>query len=251
MKKVTVLGCGPAGLLAAHAFASEGWNVKILSKKQPSRIGGAQYLHRFIPGLTNEEPDGEVTYLKVGTRDGYAEKVYGSAGANVSWDLYDDGQYDIWSLRRLYDHLWTQFEPFIEHAALDPDVVRLVSEEGLVVSSIPAKALCTGSHTFKYQPVWIIQQQRGIGGIPENLIVYNGLPETQHYRYSRIFGVEGWEFSNPSASEYDKAVNVKKPISTDCNCQPSIIRVGRYGKWEKSQLTHHAYEEALEVARAL
>jgi hypothetical protein len=251
MKKVTILGCGPSGLLAAAAYASEGWDVTILSKKQQSLIGGAQYLHRHIPEVTKDEPEGEATYLKIGTRDGYAEKVYGTASAPVSWDLYDAGTYDIWSLRGIYSRLWEMFEDRIRHVSLDHEMIRSLVGTGLIVSSIPANHLCQARHDFRFQSVWILQQPTREASMPENLIEYNGDPDFLHYRRSRIFGVEGWEFAHPSAAEFDGVVHVRKPISTNCDCLGGIQRVGRYGRWEKSQLAHHAYEQSLEVARAL
>lgn len=252
MKRVTILGCGPSGLLAAHAFALKGWEVNIISRKIPSKIGGAQYIHRAIPFITGTRPDGLVSYVKVGTRDGYAEKVYGDTRAEVSWDLYD-GNVPIWNMRRVYSKLWDLYEASIEPGEASPAMVADLSRKGLVVSSIPLVALCITPerHEFTRQPVFIVQMNTNAGGMPEHVILYDGIPEHQHYRYSRIFGVESWEFAMPSASEIEGVVHIQKPISTTCDCHPLVVKVGRYGKWEKSQLAHNAFEDGLEVADGL
>ncbi|HEY7420289.1 MAG TPA: hypothetical protein VH593_34240, partial [Ktedonobacteraceae bacterium] len=85
MIRAVVLGCGPAGLLAAHACSLNGADVRIFSLKRPSYISGAQYLHQAIPGLSGA-PDGDIMITKVGTREGYAKKVYGNANKATSWE---------------------------------------------------------------------------------------------------------------------------------------------------------------------
>ena len=34
---------------------------------------------------------------------------------------------------------------------------------------------------------------------------------------------------------------VRKPLTTDCNCHPDWLHVGRYGRWTKGVLSHDAY----------
>lgn len=249
--KVTILGCGPSGLLAAHAFSSEGWDVTILSKKKPSVIGGAQYLHRAIPGVTSHEPEGICEYMKIGTRDEYALKVYGSIHADVSWDLYAPGPVGIWSLRRIYNRLWDKYEPLIMGTELDAHMVKQLARDNFVVSTIPATLLCEGRCTFHSQRVYIFQKPVHEASIPEHFILYNGSSQHPQYRQSRIFGVESWEYAVPSAAEYEGVIKVNKPISTDCQCLPGVMRLGRYGRWDKAQLAHLAFEQAQEVARAV
>src|SRR5262245_15995908 len=86
--RVVVLGCGPAGLLAAHAASLYGCDVRILSIRQPSIISGAQFLHEHIPGVTGDI-DGHVLFMKAGTAGGYAKKVYGNSRIPTSWDLWE------------------------------------------------------------------------------------------------------------------------------------------------------------------
>src|SRR5215470_19138644 len=97
--KVAVLGCGPAGLMAAYACTVEGLTPHIYSKPNKSIIIGAQYLHLPIPNITLPEPEVEIKYVKVGTPEGYARKVYGNEAAPTSWDRFSEGLHKGWGLR--------------------------------------------------------------------------------------------------------------------------------------------------------
>ena len=33
---------------------------------------------------------------------------------------------------------------------------------------------------------------------------------------------------------------MRKPIATNCDCFPNVIRAGRFGTWKKGVLTHDA-----------
>ena len=55
---VAILGCGPTGLVAAHACAMKHIPFVIFSKKRKSFLFGSQYLHEPIPGVI-EEHEGE------------------------------------------------------------------------------------------------------------------------------------------------------------------------------------------------
>ena len=246
-KRIAVLGCGPAGLLAAHACQLSGNLVDIYSVYRPSPIGGAQFLHREIPGITDPSPDGKVYFVHVGSDVGYAIKVYGNAGAPTSWKEYHDGEHDVWNMRRAYARLWADYEKLIIDAPLDADRVdALVRSYDMVFSTIPLKAICRRpqEHTFDDQPVWISNEDRYTD---DNQIVYNGLdPEVAPwYRASKIFGVPGVEYPAPPVGI--DAVRVSKPLRNDCTCHPEVTLLGRYGKWQKGELIHHAYEGALKA----
>lgn len=246
--KVAVLGCGPAGLLAAHAVQIAGLSPDIFSVYKPSPIGGAQFLHRAIPGITDEEPDGKVYFVHVGTEMGYAQKVYGHPEAPTSWDAYRDGEHDVWNMRRAYARLWAGYEDKIIDGALDADKVEAISRSyPLTLSTVPLKAICGQRHEFTGQDVWITEEDRFTD---ENMIVYNGLSEAPWYRASRIFGVSGVEYPSEMAavSLWPKSpVRITKPLKNNCTCHPEVTMLGRYGKWQKGELIHHAYEGALKA----
>src|SRR5678809_864059 len=54
--RVLILGCGPSGLIAAHAAYNRGADFIVVSKARKSFMNGAQYLHAPIPGVSIKEP---------------------------------------------------------------------------------------------------------------------------------------------------------------------------------------------------
>jgi hypothetical protein len=122
-------------------------------------------------------------------------------------------------------------------------------------------------HKFDYVPVGIDgswsgptpAEDRGLWGASRNLVLCNGLgyderkPElTGWYRTSHIYDHDNTEWSTPNFMS-DRNRNsrglwrVRKPIRTNCDCWPSIIRLGRFGKWQKGELTHHAFNDVMEA----
>lgn len=241
--KVAILGCGPAGLLAVHGALQMGHEPFCYSIKQKSVIPGAVYLHEEIPGMTPEEPDGVVTFHREGTRDGYALKVYGNVQAPVSWDTFPTGEYEAWSMHDLYDRLWTEYGSSVIDQRLDDDLLDGVAESfPLTISSIPARALCKNHyHAFNGANVWISDE--AWRDCPDNGIVYNGEQSIPWYRTSRIFGYGATEYTVPVNGAYQGT----KPTHTNCDCRPDIKRVGRFGRWEKGVLVHHAFRQSMEV----
>jgi hypothetical protein len=220
----------------------------VYSIKQKSPIPGAVYLHEPVVGMTPEEPDGAVTFMREGERDVYAQKVYGRADAPVSWDTFPTGEYAAWSMHDLYDRLWNEYSGIIVDQKLDDDLLVGMEESyPLVISSVPARVLCNNSyHFFNGTQVWITDE--AWRDCPDNTIVYNGEPGIPWYRTSRIFGYGATEFpavigqAGPAG-----AFRGTKPTETNCDCHPNIQRVGRFGQWKKGVLVHHAYRQAMEV----
>lgn len=90
------------------------------------------------------------------------------------------------------------------------------------------------------------------------------------YRFSQINKYQAWEYSHKPTWdwEYDDMPDTTgnqldgrrqlsegiKPLWTNCACLMgfhNFHRLGRFGCWQKGVLTHHAYERALGVCRAL
>ena len=219
---ISILGCGPAGLLAAHAAALTGQDFIIYSKKQKSRIGGAQFLHVQIPGITLEQPDTYLDFIHIGTKRGYAMKVYGDPEADVSWGSYPDGYHPAWNMRAAYDRLWDLYEDVIDDQEVTPSFVHDALAGGdFIISSIPPMAYCIrpDHHFFRSQRVWITQGAT----TPDNSVMYNGAPDAKWYRASCIFEHASTEWPFIQAG----SVEVNKPLHTNCDCWPGIKRVGR------------------------
>lgn len=252
MIRVVVLGCGPAGLLSAHAASLHGCDVRILSIKQPSIIGGAQFLHEFIPGLTRG-PDGHVLFTKTGTRDGYARKLYGSSRIPVSWDLWEDAtSRPAWSMQKSYDMLWRMYARGIRHFSVSsPDDLRRAEQAGadLYISSLPAHAMCENlDHWFESVSMYIINKFIDVE-VPENTIIYNGNERVPWHRASNLFGHKSMEFAR--RPDNMGVLSGQKPTAHNCDCNPHWMRVGRFGQWKRGVLVHHAYNEVQNALQSL
>jgi hypothetical protein len=248
MIRVVVLGCGPAGLLAAHAASLHGCDVHILSLKQPSFINGAQFLHEGIPGVT-KEPDGHVLFTKTGSRDGYARKVYGSAKMPVSWDLWENAvSRPAWSMQKSYSLLWKMYVRGIKHFPVNSiEDIEAAEQIGadLYITSLPATSMCyNNEHIFESVPMYV--SRRFDAPIPENTIIYNGHVDVPWHRASSLFGHRSMEFSRRPMGV--NALVGTKPTAHNCDCNPHWMRVGRFGRWKRGVLVHHAFNE---VTRAL
>ena len=264
--RVAVLGCGPAGLMAALAavHAQNGYPNKdtiIFSRRQMSTLFGAQYLHAPIPGVTDESSRVTVSYDLFGTPEDYRRKVYGPMwdGSVSPEDLAEP--HDAWDLRGTYDKLWDLFEEFIVPAEIDRAGMRMIMDGqtiygkfDMVISSIPLPSICLKGHQFRSVTINAAGEApiRGIRlpyRVPANSVICNGLDHPSYYRVSNIFGhktAEWPEWIDPPISH----AQVQKPLDSNCDCWPEILRVGRYGEWRKGVLTHHAYERVLSTVAA-
>ena len=266
--KIAVLGCGPAGLLVAHAARMTGNIVIIFSKRQRSPMRGAQYQHVEIPGIPGNQPE-LLKYTLVGTVDDYREKVYAARNPDIIVSPAEyEGVHKCWDLRHAYDWLWHQFGNNVVNVEVTHTLLsQLTDSFDLVISTVPAPVLCEQEHQFNCINVWIdscwmgptTDEDPGLWRGIQHLVICNGLPMDSHrpertgwYRSSNIFQAANTEWS--SLESIPKRRNkpgllfkVRKPISTDCVCWPSIVRAGRYGAWRKGVLTHHAFQEAMAI----
>ena len=252
--RITVLGCGPAGLISAWIGTMKGHEVRVLSDKiEKSYLGGAQYLHSPIPFLSEEQPDTEIMVLKSGTRDGYAAKVYGDPDADVSLDRYGKFVVPGWNLFDAYNQLWEwatnndMIDTFKVTSSSDIEELALAGD--LLVSSVPRSVTCNSEHSFESRKV-LVKPELPVevlsGG--RDFIVYDGTAHNPYYRFSRLFGNEMSEY--PADADLPDAIEVRKPLKNNCDCwdhRGDIHFIGRYGRWEKSQLVSDAMDQANEV----
>lgn len=239
--RVAILGCGPSGLLAAHAYYQHSNRLAdIYSVKWKAVLPGTMYVHDAIPGLLSSARS--IEYRKSGDRAGYAEKVYGSPDAPCSWDLFPEGPRAAWSMYEIYDQLWDRFENrIIEERILPGHISGLMYDYDMVISTIPVLDLCMDEeHSFSYRKIYVLDSS--IRELPEGVIWYNGEKSDHWYRSSNIFGHESTE----STTSMLGAVVGTKPLSTDCDCHRGLIRAGRFGQWKKGVLVDHVYRETIE-----
>lgn len=256
--RVAVLGCGPSGLVAAHAAKMAGATVEIFSTKIKSALYGAQYLHAPIPLISNYEASVPIQYKLMGSAEDYRRKVYGDRVVQVSPNQLGEDHL-AWDIRDAYDRLWALYEHQIFNSKIDYYTVRdviLIGNWDRIYSSIPAPAICgrPGTHKFEHAVVWANGDAPDLGHfVPEaftdlgaDIIICDGTNRNSWYRYSNVFGhrtIEWPENHGNQASFY--AASVRKPISNDCRCwmaEPRIKRVGRYGAWRKGILVHEVFD---------
>jgi hypothetical protein len=243
-------------LFAAQALKLHGYNPAIISKKQKSVIYGAQYLHRPIPGLSSQAPTAEITTIRVGAPEVYAERVYGLGTIRTSWERVVPRS-EAWDLRATYDRAWEEFgDDIIDWTVSPAELTEFTGQFDLVISTIPAWAICQrpSEHYFKSLNILV---QKGVdlsSFVPDFIdedsswVMYNGTTQHAWYRASSIFGHTSIE----ARAEQHLVTNKSwepgfKIVDTDCDCHPTIVKTGRMGLWKRGVLTHHAFEHTIEA----
>lgn len=254
--EVAVLGCGPSGMVAAHAAREMGMSVTVFSRKLKSPIFGAQFLHAHIPNINDPEPHFVKWEHRRNPTDGlyrpedYLRKVYGSAwDGTVSDEMFNPGQ-QAWDLRAVYDELWGRFGQDVVNWSYTPDNLQYMIERGIsIINTLPRELLCQNKkeHFFNYTNIWALGDNHThmCPYRPDEMtVVYNGEPFPSWYRASNIFGHCTMEWpGSMKKPPVEGVVSVRKPILTNCSCWPTVRHVGRYGMWRKGVLLHHVYEQ--------
>jgi len=269
IKPIAIIGIGPSGLAAAHACRLAGVPMSIFSRDdQKSLLGGAQFLHRGLPLINEKENSFKIHYSLVGDSHVYREKVYGNEPVPfVSMDNVQHGQVvTAWSLIDTYEELWNEL---VETNTLNiekvhPSLIQGWIEKGFfsaIISSAPRPSVCRSqagmgyrTHTFVSQRIRILGESV-LGNAFDNTIIYDGTPNVSWYRTSRINGIGSTEWGDQWVEKklpYEgKFMIVRKPIRTDCNCWQSksipFLYVGRFGRWEKGELVHMAFDRTVEL----
>ena len=265
--KVAVLGYGPAGLIAAKVLVDLGFEVDVIGAGGKSVIGGAQYLHENVMNEFNTKPEAYIEFLKIGDRDNYARKVYTRPDVDVSWDHYE-GRQGAWALGPVYDLLWRYFEDNLIHDTFNGLSLAMLEDTkryDMIFNSIPAHAVCEwpSAHDFPRVPILLVPWS------PvhmNNVVVYSGRPEDAWYRTSTLFGESWTEFgvAQVKGEYFDTALTGKledegkllepvrgfKPLGTNCDCHPGIVRIGRFGLWDRKVLLHHVPKQVTEALKA-
>ena len=256
MSEVAVLGCGPAGMFATEAVVQAGHTPTIFSRKIRSVIPGSQYLHEGIPGLTPQYPDNCVQYVRMGTPEGYAKKVYGDEKRRTGWEAYSM-LYPSWNVVNAYDKAWERYENLIENATVDQGFLKeIVNQFDLVITTLPAPVLCNDGahHHFAGTPFWIKTLPVPYADRNKDIVIYNGLETDHWYRWSILSGVCSIESTSPPPEwlEDDTVLEGRKAETTNCDCWEGVVRAGRWAEWQHGVLLHDAFRTAeIEVARRL
>lgn len=262
--RIAVLGCGPAGLMAAHAARGLGHDITIFSEKvRQSRMFGAQYLHQPIPNATNLTKVAWVDYTLQGPMEGYRRKVYGDkAEVTVSPEQLQR-HHPAWDIRETYFRLWDLYAArmrMVERISWE-NFAEVTRDFDVVISSIPKTSTChwreTNRHLFHGINIYAKGEapEKGIHidvDCPRDMVICNGWMEPSWYRASNVFGhktVE-WSWSMVTSEAMRDAAVVEKPISNTCDCWPGTLYVGRYGSWTKGVLASDAYTRTVTALRS-
>lgn len=261
--KVAVLGCGPAGLIAAHAARSLGHDVTIFTKDpRPSKMYGCQYLHSPIPHATDLTRVAWVDYMLQGPIEGYRRKVYGDrAEVDLSPQTLTR-HHPAWDLRRTYFRLWDYYAARIKVVEVgNHNLVDIIGDGGfdLCISSIPKPALCGDpEHQFESTTVYVRGEAPDLGislddiDCPRDMVICNGDKTPGWYRASNVFGHKTAEWPWAAGMPLNSGAVVQKPIGNNCDCwSRSVLYVGRYGAWRKGILASDVYSQTLTALRAV
>ena len=242
--KVIVIGCGPAGLAATHAAIGLGANVEIIAPKAQTPQRGPLLLQRAIPGINTWHPDGTIhQYVVGGSILDYRYKLYGDINIGINGDKLVR-KYHAWRHDTTYDNMWAKYHHLIDDRWVSPREMATLHERcDLVVSTANTRAMCQdGNHSFVSKPV-AIMPYTSFPNQPHNTLIFNADPEVPWVRSSLVFGAAVTEW--PVEQAPSGARTIQKPISTDCDCYPHVLRTGRFGAFKNEVWIDTAYWDTL------
>jgi hypothetical protein len=255
--RVAIIGSGPAGLLAAHAVERSG-HEPIIYGQRSQNVDESQFLFECPPGL--ERQTFELTIDILGRPEDYAKKVYGDSAAPVSLQKLKTGVYQVTPLLEVYEFLWNVYGRTATQVRVDqlnlPDIARSVE---LTLNTMTAQDLCDDpSHSFEFVRTYMLKGEAS----GENIMYYNGANDPMHpwFRYSRIRGIGVFEYACPPTTwreaPGETIINGVKPTGNNCDCMitgdprlrgSKVQRIGRFGKWERGVMNHHAFQDAVAI----
>lgn len=241
--RVVVVGCGPAGLAAAHAAVGLGANVEVVAPKVKTPQEGPLLVQRPIPGINTDHPDGTIHQRVVGGSIlDYRYKLYGDINIGINGDILAP-QYHAWDHRATYDRLWKMHKNLIRDATLTRlGLFHMQYDKSidLVVSTANAMRLCFVPYQHQFRSAQVAVTPKAIyPGQPDDTIIFNAREGEPWVRSSRIFGVEVTEWLLDEHPEDARIIS--KPISSNCNCYPKLLRTGRFGAWRNETWVDTAY----------
>jgi hypothetical protein len=239
--RVAVIGCGVAGMAAAHAACGLADEVDIYAPKRKTPQRGPIMLHQPIPGINNAQPDGYVRQIVIGGSIlDYRLKLYGDVNIAINGDILEAG-FHTWRVPEAYDEMWNRYSHLIQDTYLEPIAVKyLAGKYDLVVNTAPVPNICLKPSIHKFNSVDIaLLLEASYPNQPANTVVYNSYPDIKWVRSSRIFEAECTEYKPEDAPL--ESITIHKPLSTTCNCHPRVLRTGRFGKWHNETWINHSY----------
>lgn len=269
---VAILGCGPTGLLAAHACAIYNVDFKIFSKKRKSFLFGSQYLHEPIPGISDFDDSVDITYQTIGSPVEYRRKVHGTAWDGIIAPEDFEKHDRAWNIRQAYDVLWRKYANRIGHYEIPakPDGQSTVghvnyshaeqnlhlSEYDLVISTVPRTYWRLPGDQFIHSKGWVLGDAPELGEFcpfstdEDNMIVCDGTKDVGWTRLSRVFGYTSIEWPEGARPPIPGVAEIIKPLRFESGGVPwpeNWLFTGRYGEWRKGVLVTDAFTQVLKA----
>jgi hypothetical protein len=254
---IVVIGCGPAGLAAAHAAVGLGCRVEVFAPKSKTPQKGPLLIQRPIPGINTDHPFGTVRQIVIGGSIlDYRYKLYNDINIGINGDILQPF-YHAWNHQVTYDELWRRYSGLIHDCLIRPDEMNLLPNYAdLVVSTANARNMCDrhpyppeyGGHEFISAEV-LVTPRASYPDQEEDTIIFNAGDEFKWVRSSRIFGNEVTEWL--PGTEIDGARKIWKPISSTCDCYPRVLRTGRFGAWRNETWVDTAYWDTYNAVKSI
>jgi hypothetical protein len=190
--------------------------------------------------MTITHPDGYVKQIVIGgSITDYRYKLYGDININIQGDILQGG-YHAWKIHETYDKLWATYSDLIHEFQVTPYTLEGMTDSfPLVVNTAPLNRFCLKNHSFRTRAV-ALRECTMFPNQSNNTIIFNADPAAEWVRSSLIFGnaVSEWPIGYITAPNY---MVIHKPISTDCDCFPTVLRTGRFGAWHNETWVDTAY----------
>jgi hypothetical protein len=257
--KVAVIGCGPAGLAAAHAAYGLGASVTIVSPEVESPQRGPLILQRPIPAITTDHPYGYIRQIVIGGSIlDYRYKLYGDINISIQGNILREG-YHGWNHIEAYQKLWKLYmDPchstnvtHIKLFATPLDIHDMRSQFDLIVNTAPLRDLChDGNHRFTFKAVQITDGY-SYPKQPEDTTIFNAGDKYPWVRSAYLFGNSCTEWLQGTAPRELEPFTIRKPISHDCNCYPFVLGTGRFGAWRNETWVDTAYYDTRDAIMSM
>lgn len=260
MAEVIVFGSGPSGLMAAHAAESAGHEVVRLwdaSPKPPDgKSAGVFYLHEPC-GL-----DVRSQIIRVsaeGDKREYARRVYGDADAPCNWPT-KPYEVEAWDGMAAVQMLWTRYADRVFNGLIDISMLQSFAKENperIYISTVPLDAITEEQLPSARSQILTLDPGQWHQALPH--MTYMGLPSVEATRHSYLFGRYAMEapmdvdWSGDCSMWHHHVVRKVMPsvyaeriVERLERCHPNLLLTGRYGRWDKSVLTHKVYRHVKE-----